>query len=86
MRSKYTCDIASHAYNINDLEKMFLGGYRSISTAKNDFDHINEIPPHRGRELMSYAMSLHPLSMPSMSIVSKFMINNTSEKQQKEHS
>ena len=48
-------------------------------------DHINEIPPLGGRELICHAMSLHPWSMPSMSVVSNFMINNISEKQVKQN-
>ena len=36
-RTKGTCDMASHAYKIHDVEKMFLQLYRSICTEKNDF-------------------------------------------------
>ena len=37
MRGECKCDMACNSYKINDVEKMFLGGCRSICTAKNDF-------------------------------------------------
>ena len=37
MRGKCKCDMAHNSYKINDVEKMFFGGYTSIHTAKNDF-------------------------------------------------
>ena len=37
MRWKCKCYMAHNSYKINDVEKMFMGGYRSINTAKNDF-------------------------------------------------
>ena len=47
---------------MNEVEKMFWGGYRSISTVNNDSSTtaVNEIPPYRGTELISHAISLHP--------------------------
>ena len=47
---------------MNEVENMFFGRYRSISTVNNDSStiSINEIPPHRGTELNSHAISLHP--------------------------
>ena len=37
MRKKCTCNMACHSYKMNNVDKMFWGGYRSICTAKNDF-------------------------------------------------
>ena len=33
-RTKGTCDMTSHAYNMHDVEKMFLGLYKSNCTKK----------------------------------------------------
>ena len=41
------------------------------------------MPYHRKIKLIHHAMSLHPLYIPSISIVSKLMIKNIAEKQQK---
>ena len=65
------------------LKKMFLELYRSICTEKKFLNHINNIPYNRGTKLIHHAMSLHPLCIPSISIVIKLMINNIAEKQQK---
>ena len=37
IREECTCYMACNSYKIHDVEKMFLGRYRSIHTAKNDF-------------------------------------------------
>ena len=37
MRGKYKCHMACNSNKTHDVEKMFLRGYRSICTAKNDF-------------------------------------------------
>ena len=64
MRGKCKSYMAHNSYKINDVENCFGAGYRSICTAKKQFlDHINEITPHGGRELIYHAISLHPLSM-----------------------
>ena len=85
MRRKCTSHMASHSYKMNDVETMFWGGYRSMCTAKMIFGPYQWDSSHMGRELISHAMSLHPWSMPSISVVNTFMINNISEKQLKEH-
>ena len=41
------------------------------------------MPYHRETKLIHHAMSLHPLYIPSISIVSKLTIKNIAEKQQK---
>ena len=65
------------------LKKCFWS-YTEVSVLKKIFlNHINKIPYHRGSKLIPHAMSLHPLCIPSMFIVSKLMINNVAEKQQK---
>ena len=66
------------------LKKCFWGIQKYMYCKKWFLNHINKIPYHRGREHMYHAMSLHPWCIPSMSIVSKLMINHISEKQQKE--
>ena len=37
IREECTFDMDCNSHKINDVEKMFLGRYRSIHTAKNDF-------------------------------------------------
>ena len=37
IREECTCYMACNSHQIHDVEKMFLGRYRSIHTAKNDF-------------------------------------------------
>ena len=37
IREECTCYMAYNPHHIHDVEKMFLGRYRSIHTAKNDF-------------------------------------------------
>ena len=37
LRSKCTCDMASHAYKTNDVEKMFWGDTEEYELQKNDF-------------------------------------------------
>ena len=65
------------------LKKCFWS-YTEVSVLKKLFlNHINNIPYHRGTKLIHHAMSLHPLCIPSISIVIKLMINNIAEKQQK---
>ena len=65
------------------LKKCFWS-YTEVSVLKKRFlNHINNIPYHRGTKLIHHAMSLHPLCIPSMSIISKMMINGITEEQQK---
>ena len=69
---------------MHDVEKMFLELYRSNCTRKKLFlNYINNMPYHRETKLTHHAMSLHPLYIPSISIVSKLTIKNIGEKQQK---
>ena len=75
--------MASHAYKMHDVEKMFLELYRSKCTEKIYLNYINNMPYHRETKCIHHAMSLHPLYIPSMSIVSKLMIKNIAEKQPK---
>ena len=63
MRGKCKCDMAHNSYKINDVEKMFLGDTEVYVLQKMILEHINEIPPPGGRELIYHAISLHPLSM-----------------------
>ena len=67
MRGKCKCDMAHNSYKINDVEKMFLGGYTSIHTAKTDFwtTSMKCLPMGEG-ELIWHAISLHPLSVRNM--------------------
>ena len=37
IREESTCCMACNSHRIHDVEKMFLGRYRGIHTAKNDF-------------------------------------------------
>ena len=37
IREECTFDMACNSHKIHDVEEMFLGRYRSIHTAKNDF-------------------------------------------------
>ena len=64
MRGKCKHYMACNSYKMNDVEKMFMGGYRGIHTVKKHFlDYITESPPHGGKELICHAISLQPLSM-----------------------
>ena len=69
--------MASHSYKMHDAEKMFLGIYRSICTAKNDFWTIS-IKFLTIEEDNSFTMPYHfthnVYQTPSMSIVSKLII------------
>ena len=83
-RTKGTCDMASHAYKMHDVEKMFLDLYKSNCTKKKGcLNYINNMPYHRETKLSQHAMSLHPLYISSISIVIKLTIKNIGEKQQK---
>ena len=83
-RTKHTCDMASHAYKMHDVEKMFLDLYKSNCTRRKGFlNYINNMPYHTETKLSHHAMSLHPLYIPSISIVMKLTIKNIGEKQQK---
>ena len=83
-RTKGTYDMASHAYKMHDVEKMFLDLYKSNCTRKKGFlNYINNMPHHRETKLAHHAMPLHPLYIPSISIVMKLTIKNIGEKQQK---
>ena len=37
MRGKCKCDMVVNSYKISNVERMFLGGYRSTHTVKNYF-------------------------------------------------
>ena len=63
MRGKCKCYIAHNSYKIHNVEKMFWGDTEVYVLQKWFLNHINEIPPHGGRELISHAISLHPLSI-----------------------
>ena len=83
-RTKGTCDMASHAYKIHDVEKMFLDLYKSNCTKKKGFlNYINNMPCHRETKLSHHTMSLYPLYIPSISIVIKLTIKNIGKKHDK---
>ena len=83
-RTKGTYDMASNAYKMYDVEKMFLDLYKSNCTKKKGFlNYINNMPYHRETKLSHHAMSLYPLYIPSISIVIKVTIKNIGEKQEK---
>ena len=60
MRRKCRCDMAHHSHKMNDVEKMFWEDTEVYVLQKMILDHNNEISPHRQRELICHAMSLHP--------------------------
>ena len=65
------------------LKKCFWS-YTEVTVLKKIFlNYINNMPYHRETKLIHHAMSLHPLYIPNVSIVSKLMIKNIAEKQQK---
>ena len=82
-RTKGTCDMASHACKMHDVEKMFLDLYKSNCTRKKDFWTKSITYPIIGKQNSHHAMSLHPLYIPSVSIVIKLTIKNIGDKQQK---
>ena len=53
-RTKGTCDMASHAYKMHDVEKMF-GTYTKVTIQKKKISEL-----HRETNLSHNAMSLHP--------------------------
>ena len=55
--------MAHNSYKINDVEKMFLGGYTSIHTAKNDFWTMNKISSHGEGNSSAIPYHPHPLSL-----------------------
>ena len=58
--------------------------YTKITVLKKGFlNYINNMPYHRETNLSHHAMSLNPLYIPSISIVSKLTIKNIADKQQK---
>ena len=63
MTGKYKCHMACNSYKIHDVEKMVWGDTEVYKLQKIILDHINEIPPQGGRELIWHAISLHPLLM-----------------------
>ena len=75
--------MVSHAYKMHDVEKMFWSNTEVTVLKKIFLSYINNMPYHRETKLIHHAMSLHPLYIPSISIVSKLMIINIAEKQQK---
>ena len=69
-RTKGTCDMASHAYKMHDVDKKFLDLYKISCTENKGFlNYINNMPYHRETNLSHHAMSLHPLYIPNISIV-----------------
>ena len=63
IRQECTCYMAYNSHQIHDVEKMFLGRYRNIHMEKIIFDHIHEIPPNKGRDIICHAILHHPLSV-----------------------
>ena len=54
--------MAPNSYKIHDVEKKCFWGIQKYKYCKNGFlNHINEMPPHGGRELIWHAISLHPM-------------------------
>ena len=53
-RTKGTCDMASHAYKMHDVEKIFWS-YTKVTVLKK-----NNMPYYREGKLSQHAMSLHP--------------------------
>ena len=82
-RTKGTCDMASHANNMHDVEKMFLDLYKVTVLKKGFLNYIKNMPYHRETNLFHNGMSLHPLYITSISIVIKLTIKNIGDKQQK---
>ena len=68
---------------MHDVEKCFRT-YTKVTVLKIGFlNYINNMPYHRETNLSHHAMSLHPLYIPSISIVIKLTIKNIGDKQQK---
>ena len=63
MRGKCKFYMALNSYKINHIEKMFQGDTQVYVLQKMILEHMNEIPPPGGSELICHAISLHPLSM-----------------------
>ena len=83
-RTKGTGDMASHAYKMHDVEKKCFWTYTKVTVLKIRFlKYINNMSYHRETKLSHHAMSLHPLYIPSISIVIKLTIKNIGEEQQK---
>ena len=80
-KTKGTCDMASHAHKMHDVEKMFLDLYKVTELKKLFLNYIKNMPYHTETKLTHHGMSLHPLYIPSISIVSKLTIKNIAEKQ-----
>ena len=60
-RTKGTCDMASHAYKVRDVEKNVWDPYKNNCTKKKGFlNYIKNIHYHRETTLSHNAMSLHP--------------------------
>ena len=48
------------------LKKSFWGDTEVYILQKMILDHINEMPPHGGRDLICHAIALHPLAVRNM--------------------
>ena len=58
--------------------------YTKVTVLKKGFlNYINNMSYHRETKLSHHAMSLHPLYIPTISIVIELTIKNIGEKQQK---
>ena len=59
-RTKGTCDMASHAYKMHNVEKMFRT-YTKVNVQKKAFlNYIKNIPHHRETNIPHNAMLCHP--------------------------
>ena len=63
IREECTCYMACNSHQIHDVEKMFWGDTEVYILQKMILDHINEIPPNGGRDIICHAILLHPLSV-----------------------
>ena len=80
---KYTFHMPHNCWQMNYVDKICIGDIEHYMYCKKYFWNISmKCLPHG---FICHAMSLHPWSMPSISVVSKFIINNISEKQLQQH-
>ena len=59
-RTKGTCDMASHAYKMHNVDKMFRT-YTKVNVQKKSISKLHqELPHHRETNISHNAMSFHP--------------------------
>ena len=59
-RTKGTCDMASHAYNMHNVDKCLGHIQKQMYKKKAFLNYIKNIPHHRETNISHNAMSFHP--------------------------